>query len=94
VHALSSNDGVLNSLLHDSLGVSVTLGIMKRAETIGSLAVLVVGLEDTSSPLTLDADSASHCLESYKNKLKHNRSITISSCSFFPVEVIGKAIHG
>ncbi|GMT09040.1 hypothetical protein PFISCL1PPCAC_337, partial [Pristionchus fissidentatus] len=56
----SSSSGVMDDILKEALQVSVTLGEVDGTELGGSLAVLVVGLEDTSGSLTLDADSASH----------------------------------
>lgn len=61
--------------LDESLQVSVTLGEVDGTELSRPLAVLVVGLEDSSRSLTLDADSTSHltlqrefkCDESSKN---------------------------
>ena len=49
-----------DSHLDDTLDVSVTLGVVDGPELGGSLAMLVVGLEDSSGSFTLDADSTSH----------------------------------
>ena len=56
----SSSSWVVDDVLHESLDVAVTLGIVEWAKLGGSLAVLVVALEDTTSSFTLDTDTASH----------------------------------
>ena len=63
--------------LHASLDVSVTLREVDRSELSGSLAVLVVGAEDSSGSLTLDADTSSHLTLKNRNKtLQIARNLT------------------
>jgi len=48
-----SSAGVVNDVLHNSLDVSVTLGIVGRPQSSGAFAVLVVRGEDGTRSLTL-----------------------------------------
>lgn len=66
----SSSSWVMDDVLDKTLDVAVTLGEVERAELGGSLAVLVVALEDTTSSFTLDTDTASHVtLKKIKNEV-------------------------
>jgi len=56
----SSTSGVVDDVLDNSLDVTVLLGEVKDSVLGGALSVLVVGLEDSSSSLSLCSDNSTH----------------------------------
>lgn len=54
--------GVVDDGFDDTLDVTVAFGVIKLAELAGTLAGLVVGAEDASSPLALGPNNLTHVL--------------------------------
>jgi len=56
----SAATGVVDDVLHDTLDVAITLGVIDRTELRSALTVLDVGLEDRPSSLPLGTDHTTH----------------------------------